>query len=140
MQLKNIVVATDFSTASRKALQLATILARDSNAHLWIIHVAEPRAAYTVGGVYASFPVGNELAQESELLQQFVPEDPKIKYSLRLIIGEASEQVVKFVAEQHADLLVIGTHGRTGLTRLLLGSCAEKILRTAACPVITLKG
>jgi nucleotide-binding universal stress UspA family protein len=104
------------------------------------VHATEPRAAYTVGGVYASYPVGNELAQESESLQKFVPEDPSIKYSQRLIMGEPAAQIVKFAADQQADLLVIGTHGRTGLTRLVLGSCAEKILRTAACPVITLKG
>lgn len=139
MNLKTIVFATDFSHASDAALRLATMLARDNQAKLWIIHVSEPRPAYTVAGVYASLPSGNEFAESQERLLAVHPTDPQVASEHRLIIGIPADDIAKFAAEQHADLIVIGSHGRTGLGRLLMGSVAEAVIRQAECPVLTIK-
>lgn len=139
MQFNNILVATDFSAGSVAALKLATSLARDSGAKLWIVHVSEPRPAYTVAGIYASLPSGNEFAESSEELQKVVPADPQVAFEQRLIIGSPAEELVKFAANHAVDLIVIGTHGRTGVLRLLMGSVAEAVLRHAECPVLTLR-
>lgn len=139
MRFNNILMATDFSAGSAAALKLATALARDSGAKLWIVHVSEPRPAYTVAGIYASLPSGNEFAESSEELQKVVPADAQVAFEQRLIIGSPAEELVKFAANHAVDLIVIGTHGRTGVLRLLMGSVAEAVLRHAECPVLTLR-
>lgn len=140
MNIQQIVYATDFSSSSRNALKMAVAIARDRGAKLWIVHVTEPRPAYTVAGVYASLPSGNQFGDENAQLQEVVPEDSAVPCEHRLLIGEPAEEIVRFATEQQADLIVIGTHGRTGLTRILLGSVAEAVLRHATCPVLTLRG
>lgn len=139
MHLKTIIVATDFSHASDAALRLATMLARDNQATLYIVHVSEPRPAYTVAGVYASLPAGNEFADAYRQLQEVRPTDSRVACEHRLLIGVPADEIVKFAGEQGADMIVIGSHGRTGLGRLLLGSVAEAIVRQARCPVMTIK-
>ncbi|MFO0870945.1 MAG: universal stress protein [Pirellulales bacterium] len=139
MNLKLILVPTDFSPYSEAALRLATVLARDSAARLLVVHVAEPRPAYTVAGIYASLPAGNEFAVENEQLQRIVPPDPQVLCEKRFLVGSPAEEIVGCAAAEGADMIVMGTHGRTGLLRLLLGSVAESILRQAPCPVLTVK-
>lgn len=139
MNLNTIVVATDFSHTSDAALRLATMLARDTRAKLHIVHVSEPRPAYTVAGVYASLPAGNEFADAYRQLQEVRPSDSGVPCEHRLLIGAPADEIVKYAQEQQADMIVIGSHGRTGLGRLLLGSVAEAIVRQAGCPVMTIK-
>lgn len=139
MNFKTILVPTDFSPYSEAALKLATILARDSGARLLIVHVSEPRPAYTVAGVFASLPAGNEFSASNEQLQKVVPTDPQIAFEHRMIIGSPAEEIVKCAAAEQADMIVIGTHGRSGVLRLLLGSVAESVLRHATCPVLSIK-
>lgn len=139
MNLRKILFATDFSDASDTALRFATALARDNQASLLIVHCSEPRPAYTVAGIYASLPAGNEFADAHEQLARVTPTDSNIPFKQRLLIGPAAEEIVKFASEQAIDLIVIGSHGRTGLSRLLLGSVAEAIVRQATCPVVTVK-
>ncbi len=140
MKLNRILVPTDFSASSDAALRLATILARDSGASLLLLHVAEPRPAYTVAGVYAVLPTGgNEFSEENEHLQKIVVPDSSISVERRFAVGSPAEAVVQIAREEQVDIIVLGTHGRTGLARLLLGSVAESILRHADCPVLTVK-
>jgi nucleotide-binding universal stress UspA family protein len=139
MRLNTILVPTDFSPSSDAALRLATALARDSQARIVIVHVAEPRPAYTVAGVYASLPTGNEFQEENEQLAKTAPPDPAISVSRRFIVGSPAEEIVRCANDLQADMIVMGTHGRTGVVRILLGSVAEAILRHATCPVLTVK-
>lgn len=139
MNWKTILVPTDFSPSSDSALRLATSLARDGGARLLIVHVAEPRPAYTVAGIYASLPSGNEFEAENEQLRHVAPRDPEIKFERRFLVGSPADEIVKCAAAEGADMIVMGTHGRTGVVRLLLGSVAEAILRHAQCPVLTIK-
>lgn len=139
MNLRTIVIATDFSPGSDAALRLATMLARDNQAKLLIVHVSEPRPAYTVAGIYASLPAGNEFADAHRQLLDVRPTDSNVACEHRLLIGTPADELAKFAEEQHADMIVIGCHGRTGLGRLLMGSVAEAVVRQAQCPVLTIK-
>jgi nucleotide-binding universal stress UspA family protein len=138
MNLKLILVSTDFSANSAAALSMATVLARDTGAKLLIVHVEEIPLA-TGGGEFlytSAEPTSHELRK---MLAAVVPSDPKIAFEHRLLAGDPAEAVVRTAEAEKADMIVIGTHGRTGLTRLLMGSVAEAIVRRASCPVLTVK-
>lgn len=138
MQLKKILFPTDFSHAGDAALEFATTLARDSGAKLLIVHVEEPPMAYGGGELYYGVPeptTGDLL----KMLHAIKPTDPAVTYEHRLVTGDPANGVVKLAEEADVDLIVMGTHGRTGLSRLLMGSVAEAIVRRAKCPVLTYK-
>lgn len=139
MHAERILFPTDFSPASESALGWATSLARDTGARLLIVHVEEPPTPY-VAGEYAipeaTTPAQNELAK---LLAHVVPSDESVTYEHRLLLGDPAPEIVQLAKEENADLIVMGTHGRTGLSRLLMGSVAEHVVRRAACPVLTIR-
>lgn len=138
MKLKTILFPSDFSHCGDEALAFATTLARDSKAKLLIVHVEEPPIAYGGESMYYGPP---EPSREDlqELLNKIVPSDPNVLCEHHLLYGEPAHQVVEFANKQSVDLIVIGTHGRTGLFRVLMGSVAQSIVRHATCPVITVK-
>ena len=74
-----------------------------------------------------------------ERLQQLRPEDQKVLVEHLLVQGGAAEEILQVAQERKCDLIVMGTHGRTGLGRLLMGSVAEQVVRKASCPVLTVK-
>ena len=84
-------------------------------------------------------PATIDLEPLRERLQQLRPEDPKILVEHRLVQGGGAEEILQVAQERKCDLIVMGTHGRTGLGRLLMGSVAEQVVRKAACPVLTVK-
>ncbi len=138
MHAKKILFATDFSPASEAALAYATALARDSGAKLLVLHVQEPQMPFSGTEMYvplAELPS----AQIKKMLDSIVPADETVECVHRLAIGAPAEEIVRIAAEENADTIVMGTHGRTGLTRLLMGSVAESVVRRARCPVFTLK-
>jgi universal stress protein A len=138
MNARKILFPTDFSLASQEALKWATSLARDSGASITIVHVEEPPMAYGGGEMY----VGDDEGQREELkksLVEVVPTDPSIHFEHKLLIGDPANAIVQTAEDENADFIVIGTHGRTGLTRLLMGSVAESVIRHAKCPVLTIK-
>lgn len=138
MNFKKILFATDFSPASETALQYATALARDSAALLLIAHVEEMPMPYAGGEMYFAQPEYPN-PEIKKMLQAVVPPDKSVRYEHRLVMGTAADDVVRVAEEEGADLIVIGTHGRTGLMRVLMGSVAESIMRLAKCPVLTVK-
>ena len=138
MKANKIIFPTDFSHCGDAALNMATSLARDSGAKLLIVHVEEPPVAYAGGEMYYGVP---DPASEDllRMLKEVVPPDPKVQYEHRLINGDPSTAIANLAEEEGADMIVMGTHGRTGLTRLLMGSVAEAVVRRAPCPVLTYK-
>jgi universal stress protein A len=138
MKYKRILFATDFSPASDAALKYATALARDSGATLSILHVEELPTPYAGGEMLLPQPdfPNPEIRKMLEAVQ---PADKSIKVEHHLVLGTPAEDIVRIAAEQSADLIVIGTHGRTGLKRVLMGSVAEAVMRRATCPVLTVK-
>jgi nucleotide-binding universal stress UspA family protein len=138
MNLKKIVLPTDFSHAGDAALGYATVLARESGARLLIVHVSEPPLAYGAGEFYYGLPEPDEEAQR-RMLTEVRPTDGKVVHEHRLLRGEPATAIADFAQREEADLIVMGTHGRTGLRRLVMGSVAEAVVRKAHCPVLTLR-
>jgi len=135
MPENTIVFPTDFSTASDAALVHAAALARQSGGRLLIVHVEEPPLAYGGGELYYGLP---EPSSERilKMLEDVKPSDPSVPYTHRLTMGDPAGEVVRIAEDEGAEMIIIGTHGRTGMTRLLMGSVAEAIVRRAPCPVL----
>ncbi len=138
MNYKKILFATDFSPASDAALHYATSLARDSGARLLILHVEEIPAPYAAGEMVLPAPLYPN-PEIRRMLEAVVPDDSAVRYEHHLVQGSPAEEIVSVAHQQGVDLLVMGTHGRTGLKRVLMGSVAESAMRHADCPVLTLK-
>ena len=138
MSERKILFPTDFSHTGDAALELATSLARERGATLVIVHVEEPPAAYGGGEMYYGMPepATDDLQQ---MLKEVVPTAPDVAYEHRLITGDPATAIARLAEEESMELIVMGTHGRTGLMRLLMGSVAEVVVRQASCPVLTYK-
>lgn len=138
MTAKKILFPTDFSHTGDAALKLAASLARERGETLLIVHVEEPPAAYGGGEMYYGLP---DPATEDlqRMLEEVKPDDPAVPFEHRLVTGDPAHAVARLAEEEDVELIVMGTHGRTGVMRLLMGSVAEAIVRHAPCPVLTLK-
>jgi nucleotide-binding universal stress UspA family protein len=130
LHIQTILHPSDFSRCSNSALRLACSLARDQVAHLIVLHVVPSALAAEKKGF------GEELGDE--LSQMAVP-DQQVQIERRLEEGDPVTQILRVARESSCDLIVMGTHGRTGLGRLLMGSVAEQVMRKAPCPVLTVK-
>lgn len=138
LAIDRILHPTDFSSASAHAFALACSLARDYGATLVVCHVAPPPAAAVVEGMMVAVPPDEEQEARNRLAR-IHPSDPMVNVAYRLERGDAVRDIVRVAGEEHADLIVMGTHGRGGLTRVLMGSVAEGVMRKAPCPVITIR-
>ena len=136
MAAKTILFPTDFSTASDAALAHAETLAKQAGAKLLIVHIEEPPLAYGGGELYYGLPEPNS-ARIRNMLEDVKPTDPAVPFEHRLTMGDPAAEVVRIAAEDKVEMIVMGTHGRTGLTRMLMGSVAEAIVRQSPCPVLT---
>jgi nucleotide-binding universal stress UspA family protein len=139
--IQTVLHATDFSPCSDFALQVAGALARDYGARLVILHVGSVPLQH-LGGAQSVPPSEAELGRddlENQLRQRLVPNLTKGP-EYRLEYAEsASDEILRIADEIRCDLIVLGTHGRTGVSRLLMGSVAEQIVRRAKCPVLTVR-
>jgi len=138
LPIHTILHPTDFSEQSRPAFDLACSLARDYGATLVVAHVAPPPLALPTEGVVLG-PVFEDTAELRARLEQVRPADPRVAVRHRLTIGPPAEEILAAAEEEKADLIVMGTHGRGGLSRVLMGSVAEAVLRKAPCPVLTVR-
>jgi nucleotide-binding universal stress UspA family protein len=136
--LRTILHPTDFSEPSAYAFRLACSLARDYGARLIVLHVATPPVVVYGEGVLPPEPADFQ-DRLREQLHQVVPQDPKVSVGHRLLQGDAPTEILRVAGEDKCDLIVMGTHGRTGLRRLLMGSVAEQVVRKSSCPVLTVK-
>jgi nucleotide-binding universal stress UspA family protein len=141
ISLKNILYATDFSPTSESALPYATAICRHFGSTLHVTHVlSDANLLLMTGGVdYVSVGSVYEEAhnEAKEKIQQISARLGKIPCQSHVRHGQVWTNLSVVVAENEIDLIVVGTHGRTGLGKLLLGSVAEDILRHATCPVLT---
>jgi predicted phosphoribosyltransferase/nucleotide-binding universal stress UspA family protein len=134
---RTILHPTDLAESSEAALHLACSLARYHGSRLVLLHVVEVPAAVYAGGVVVDSV--REVNEARTRLQQIRAHTPAIMVDCRLAEGEPAEEIVRLAEDQDCDLIVLGTHGRSGLRRLVLGSVAEQVLRQAPCPVLTVK-
>ena len=137
MNARKILYATDFSTMSDTALELATSLAREQGGTLLIVHVEEPPAAY--GGVAFDYRPEDPREEVLRMLKEVVPTDISVPFEHRLIVGLPAPAILDLARRENVDLIVLATHGRTGLARVVMGSVAEEVVRKAKCPVLTIK-
>jgi len=140
--LKNILVVTDFSAASDAALAEARRLATAFGSTLHLLHVvAEPLSDAWTG--YAPAPQFLEIMDnlEDEARQRLGAMIPATAIEGGVVAitvrGDASYEILRYAAEQHVDLIVCGTNGRSGWEHVMMGSVAERLVRLAVCPVLT---
>ena len=138
MNTPKILFPTDFSTAGQAALAMATRLAKGSGAKLLIVHVEEPPMAYGGGELYYGIEEPDQ-EQLKRMLSEVVPTDPAVSCEHRLVIGSPATAIVHLAEQEGVEMIVMPTHGRTGLLRMLMGSVAEEVVRKAKCPVLTVK-
>ncbi len=133
INVRNILYATDFSSYSSQAYFHAVVLAESHGASLTLVHVYTPSSAVQPGAS------SEERAYWRSQLEQIRPLNPRIPVQYVLLEGSPAEEILRYATDARTDLIVLGTHGRTGLERLLMGSVAEKVLRGALCSVLVVK-
>ncbi len=144
MEIKRILFATDFSEGSSHALPYAVDMTRQYGAKLYIVHVIFD-VAKTVGWYVPHVSIDEiyqdmEKSARAELEKVFIDEMRGLKDVERLVLkGIPHEEVMKFAGENRIDLIVLGTHGRRGIDRVLFGSTAEQVVRNAPCPVLSVR-
>jgi universal stress protein A len=139
-----ILMATDFSEASVSAWNKALALAADDSAELVVLHAYEPpNLVYTGGIAPGHYEAWDQDIRTSanERLDRMVAEAVKQGIHARRTVqaGETEEVIVQAAEDLEADLIVMGTHGRTGLSRVFLGSVATRVIATAPCAVLTVR-
>jgi universal stress protein A len=144
MEIRQILAPTDFSEFSKQAICDAFELAQTFGAKLLIIHVVE-LPAYPVEG-FVPPSIGTTLLEDLERqasleLAQVHPETPdaKVEVMRQVVVGTPYRKIVEVAEAEHVDLIVMATHGRTGLSHLVMGSVAERVVRMAPCPVLTMR-
>jgi len=140
LPIQTILCPVDFSDCSRLGFRLAGLLAQQQRARLIVLHVKEtlgPIVAY--GEAMAYFQSPDDLQKLQQLLGRLQLTDSEVPVEHRLEEGDIVRQILWVADETRADLIVMGSHGRTGLQRLVLGSVAEQVIRKAHCPVVTVK-
>lgn len=149
LPIAKIVCPTDFSEPSYEALKAADELASHFSAELSVIHVVSvptypaavtPEASASAINFFTSYQQEMEVHAKNALdqvVQERVSEG--IESRTRVCLGDAATEIVRTAADEHADLIVIATHGLTGWRRFMFGSVAEKVVRLAQCPVLTIR-
>jgi nucleotide-binding universal stress UspA family protein len=140
-KLQRVLVPVDFSDCSKKALQYAIPLAKQFGAEIVLLYVVQPCVPAPEMGAMDTESLLRQMREggESELakLRISITGDVKVKTELR--VGRPDLQIVNAADELDADLILLSTHGRTGLGRVFLGSVAEHVTRYARCPVLTVR-
>ncbi len=139
-----ILVPTDFSGQSDAALDYARAIAGKFGSTLYLLHVIE--APFVSGALGSEAFIGDTPAAQMELIQEsqtrlshrITPADrTRFNATGEIVSGTTAHSIVEYAAERGIDLIVMGTHGRSGVAHLLMGSVAERVVRTAPCPVLT---
>ncbi len=144
-RFESILVPIDFSGYSRISLIHARELAQIYGARLHLLHVIEDIAihpAFYNAGVFSIKDLRPNIEDEArELLQKFfkTTPGPEVEADFFVVYGRATREIPRFAEEHNSDLIIMSTHGLTGLEHILIGSVTEKVVRYAPCPVLTLK-
>jgi nucleotide-binding universal stress UspA family protein len=135
IRVKKILYPTDFSSYSNQAYFHAVALAENHKASLTVLFV------YTPDIVTPGEPPDEATAKRywQSQLEQIRPVDPNIAVHHVLLEGDPAREIVRYSRDASMDLIVMGTHGRTGLERLLVGSVAERVMKDASCSVLVVK-
>jgi nucleotide-binding universal stress UspA family protein len=137
MAVNSILLPTDFSPTSEAALHYATEMALTLGARLYLMHVPGKTGEH----FEANFPHGQfEAAARKGLSSFLTPEQiERLRPEYAVRVGAAAEEIVRYADFADVDLIIMGTHGRTGLAHALMGSVAEQVVRLAPCPVLLVR-
>jgi universal stress protein A len=143
--INRVLVPIDFSEGSRQALRLASEVAAAAGATLEVVHVVE--TPYLTSGGLELAPAADLTAWAEAEARAFVarhvpasPDGARAEVVVHLVAGAPATEILRLLeAHPTIDLLVMATHGRGGVSRLLLGSVSDKVVRTARCPVLTIR-
>jgi nucleotide-binding universal stress UspA family protein len=144
--LRNILVATDFSSASRPAFRRALELALSNEAALWIVHVAAPPGpispdGYVLPRIYEEMDLAIRTDAQKRLRVMLArARKVGVRGRALLLKGVPHEAIVRAARAHRAEMIVLGTHGRTGMARFFIGSVAARVVAAATCPVLTVRG
>jgi universal stress protein A len=130
LNVHRVLVPTDFGQPSAVALDYGAELARLFGARLHLLHVND------AGAGVREYPVELPDDRAPELLAAFASDKHELKPVCEWRVGAPADAILEYAAEQRIDLVVMGTHGRDGVARMLLGSVAETVVRKATCPVL----
>lgn len=140
---RRILLSTDFSETAACATEMAIMMAKTFNATLDVLHVMESEIPMISDGmVYLPPNYFEELEkQAAEKLEDVIPREDRDKMAVTLALRSGSPfvEIIRYAREQKMDLIVMGTHGRGAVAHVLMGNVAEKVVRKANCPVLTVK-
>jgi nucleotide-binding universal stress UspA family protein len=145
IDLRRILVPTDFSKFSKAALNYAAAFADKFGAELHLLHVVQNLAVMIPDSVNVMPPVGPSIEQltsaVNEALDRLVSENQLERFQLKKAVREGTPfyEIIQYAKEASIDLIVMGTHGHSGLVHVLLGSVTEKVVRKSPCPVLTVR-
>jgi universal stress protein A len=145
IDLHRILVPTDFSKHSLNALTYAAAFAEKFGAELYLLHVVQDLSLVLPDPVSGAPPLGPPIDQLTAAvlvaMDKLIAENKLANLKVHKEVREGSPfyEVIRFAKEVDIDLIVMGTHGRTGLVHVLLGSVTEKVVRKAPCPVLTVR-
>jgi universal stress protein A len=146
LQLRKILLPTDFSGCGNYALPYAAAIARAARARVICIHVVEPIVpAVGYSGLAEPMPIADVSEQLEDSAERELPrlidcdELHGLEVEEVIVHGDAAAEIVRVASESAVDLIVISSHGRTGLGRMIFGSTAEAVVRHAHCPVLVVK-
>ena len=145
IDLRRILVPTDYSKSSQNALTYAAAFAEKFGAELYLLHVVQDLALFIPEAVSVAPPVTPPIEQMTaavrEGLQRVVRENDLGRFTVHCEVREGTPfyEIIQFAKDTAIDLIIMGTHGRSGLAHVLLGSVTEKVVRKAPCPVLTVR-
>jgi nucleotide-binding universal stress UspA family protein len=145
IELKRILVPTDFSKFSQQALMYGVALAEKFGAEICLLHVVQDLAVFIPDMVTVAPPIVPSLEQMTAAVQaafdRIVRENNLERFSFRREVCQGTPflEIIRFAKENDIDLIVMGTHGHSGLIHVLMGSVTEKVVRKAPCPVLTVR-
>ena len=142
-EIKKILCAIDFSEASAEVAQYAAMLGNCSGAQVLVLYVAPSLSQYvgfhvppsSIESIVKDIVDGAETSMQEFLAKNFAGTNAKGE----VVSGYAAEEILTAAEEEQVDMVVMGTHGRRGIDRIIFGSVAEKVVKSAKCPVLTVR-
>jgi universal stress protein A len=139
--MRRILFASDFSSASRRAFAKALYMARAFHSELTLFHAVEMTAPVVSAATWNAIEREARAAAQKELDRlQRAARKAGVRAMTVIVEGYAADQIVRVAKARRAHLIVMGTHGRTGFSRMVMGSVATRVIASALCPVMTVRG
>ncbi len=137
-QQKSVLVPIDFSDESFEALDVGLQIVEDAS-QVTVIHVLQDLSPMEAGEVWGVIDPQTRLENVTKALRERLKDDKYARVRIEVLLGDPAHGIANYAQQEKVELIVIPSHGRTGLTRLLIGSTAERVVRLAHCPVLVLR-